>query len=51
MLKTEQRNPQVKILSSCYFAENVGFYIRLESSQQSNRDINLPVRIHKLYDA
>ena len=51
MLKSEQKNPQEKIFSSCYFAENVGFYTRLENSYQSNGDINLPVHIHILYGA
>jgi hypothetical protein len=49
MLKTEQRKPQVKILSTCYFAEKVGFYTKLENSYQPNRDINLPVHIHTNY--
>lgn len=49
MLKSEQKYPQKFFLRSCYGAENVGFSIRLGNRYQSNRDLNLPVRIHKLY--
>jgi hypothetical protein len=49
MLKSEQKNPQEFFFSPCYSTENVGFYTRLENLYQSNRDINLPVHIHKLW--
>jgi hypothetical protein len=48
MLKSEQRKPQEKIFSPCNFAENVGFYTQLKNRFQSNREIYLPVHIHKL---
>jgi hypothetical protein len=51
MLKTGQRKPKGKIFGTFYFAENVGFYNKLKNRFQFNREINLPVHIHKLLPA